>query len=155
MNASSIDANKQKAAYSARLFEPPVVVDVQKLVPVDSIRQALRVDRVGARHEADRRARGELVSGARRERAGSREARGAAGGLVAGALDALNDPVEDARVLAVARPQEAAVRSPPEPVHVEDARQLQLLLRALERQPVREIMTCNSEGIADSLIQLN
>ena len=43
------------------------------------------------------------------------------GGL---ALDALDDPLEDAAVLAEARPQEAAVLVTTEPVDVEDRRQL-------------------------------
>ena len=41
-----------------------------------------------------------------------------------GALAALEDPLEHAAVLAVARPQELAVRALAEPVHVVDARQL-------------------------------
>ena len=63
--------------------------------------QAVDVERLRRRHVADRG----LDGGGR-------------------ALDALDDPLEDAAVLAEARPQEAAVVVAAEPVDVEDLRQL-------------------------------
>jgi hypothetical protein len=54
------------------------------------------------------------------------------------ALAALDDPAQDAHVLAEPRPDELAVRVAPEPVHAED---LGLLLdRAAHPEPVPEVV---------------
>src|SRR5687768_3730700 len=58
-----------------------------------------------------------------------------------GALEALDDPLEHAAVLAEARPQEAAVLVAPEPVHVEDPRQLRGVVRLAGLDPVADVVT--------------
>ena len=57
------------------------------------------------------------------------------------ALDALADPLEDAAVVAKARPHEAAVFALAEPVHEVDLRELRRIGRgALHLQPVLEVV---------------
>src|SRR4051812_6279417 len=57
-----------------------------------------------------------------------------------GALEALDDPLEHPAVLAEARPQEAAVLVAAEPVHVEDARQLDGVVLLAGLHPVAEVV---------------
>src|SRR5437867_6260312 len=55
----------------------------------------------------------------------------------AAALDAIDHPLQDARVLAVAGPQEATLGVPPEPVHAEDLRRIDE--PRTRGEPVREV----------------
>src|ERR1700704_5602999 len=55
----------------------------------------------------------------------------------AAAVDAVDHPLEDARVLTVARPQEAALSVTPEPVHAEDLRRMDG--SGAHGEPVREV----------------
>ena len=65
------------------------------------------------------------------------------GGLDRGglAVDALDDPLQHAAVLAEARPQEAAVVVAAEPVDVEDARHLRGVVLLAHVDPVAEVVT--------------
>src|SRR5688500_615186 len=85
----------------------------------DLLAPLLGLDREGLLHLLRRQVEAGHVERLRRRHVADR-------GLDGGrrALEALDDPLEDPAVLAEARPQEAAVLVAPEPVHVEDPRQL-------------------------------
>src|SRR5690606_16265037 len=98
--------------------EPGVHVHVEELVQV-GIRdvQALEVEVFATRQPADRAVHGADL-----------------------ARDATDDPVDDARVVAEAGPQEAAVLAATEPVHLEDARSTIETQLAAHLQPVTEVV---------------
>ena len=117
------------------------MVDAEQLVPVDRLAQALRINGLRVGHEANGSAQSELVSATRSGLSRCGDPGGGANGLVVGALHPLNDPVEYTNVISKAGPKKTALSRPPEPVHVEYARQMPSALRILERKPVPQVVS--------------
>src|SRR5690349_15220978 len=95
----------------------------EPLEPLDDLRD-LRAPLVGVDAQGGLDVAGVGVEAGQVERAGSGHRADRAVDRFAGTFDAFHDPLQDARVLTEAGPEEPAVVAAPEPVHVEDLGQL-------------------------------